>query len=106
MLFSIYGSKTYVTIEEFDATVKEAAQKLGMTTYTFERLIWERVQDAYDKDAIEKWLQKKGYRYTDDDVIEILEVYRSRYDYDQSEEENISDTYDYVGLNLEAEEDE
>ena len=27
MLFSIYGSKTYVTIEEFDATVKEEFSK-------------------------------------------------------------------------------
>lgn len=78
----------------------KAAENLGITLWSFMRQVYDIMQESYDRDDIETWLQENEYLYNEGDIDVILEKLRDDYDCNLGTWDNIERAYYAIELNL------
>ncbi len=86
----MYG---YISHDKLNAACEKAAKELGVTPEEFKRAVYAEKQEDFDRQDVILWLEQQGYKFTDDDVDQILETYRDDYDADRGTWSNIESAY-------------
>lgn len=91
--------------EKLEVMLEAAARAAGVeptesNKNDIREAFWIALQDQYDREDIELWLDVHEYVYTDDDIDAILEYYRDQFDIDRSLMDNIAAAYYYADLHL------
>ena len=96
--------------EKLEVMLEAAARAAGVeptesNKNDIREAFWIALQDQYDREDIELWLDVHEYVYTDADIDEILKYYRDQFDIDRSLMDNIASAYYYTGLELPKDEE-
>ena len=92
--------KVKCTEEKVVAACEKASQRLGVSPEYFMRLVYDIMQERYDQEDVENWLDEEGYAWTKEDVDKILTELRDDYDCEIGTWRNIERAYWQSNLDL------